>query len=450
MSMSLKPVKVRLVKRLLQGGSDAQIINALQKIHPSDISFLFSELGDVEIKRLIDCLFQMQKAGETLAELPEFLLPDILEQVDFEKLVKIIARLDSDDAIYFLNKLPEARWPEVLQKLPSLKRRELENILYYPKDSAGSVMSSSYFTVDIEDTVESAVAKIREHSEKESLFYIYVLDEKRLVGVLPLRSLVMEDPKKPVKDLMKTSLMAVKATDDQEYAAQMVGQYNLLALPVVNENRELLGVITVDDVIDIFEEEATEDIYHLAGLSEEDRAYTPVRTKVKKRMPWMFINLITASLGALVIGIFEHTISQVAILAALVHIIANMGGNGGNQSLVVITRSMALGELEFSKAYGAVLREAANGLIQGLVVGSAAGLLVYAWKGNYYFGIVLCISLVANLIIGAMIGSLVPMVFKWLNKDPALGSSVVVTTVTDVVGFFVFLGMAQAFLDKLV
>lgn len=447
--MSLKPVKIRLLKRLLQGGSDAQVVNALEKIHPSDITVLFSELQEAEIKRLINSLFHLKKAGQTLSELPGFLLPDILEQVDFEKLIKIIERLDSDDAVYLLQKLPESLWADILQSLTPQKKRVLENHLYYPEDSAGTVMSSDYFAVSLEDTVETAIANLRERESKESLFYIYVLDEKKLVGVLPLRSLVLSNPKKPVKDLMKTSLVTVQATEDQEHAAQLVGQYNLLAVPVVNENREMLGVITVDDVIDIFEEEATEDIYHMAGLSEEDRAFTPVKTKVKKRMPWMLVNLVTASLGALVVSLFEQTISQVAILAALMHVIANMGGNGGNQSLVVITRSIALGEMEFSKAYSAVRKEVINGLLQGLIVGLLAGLVIFAIKGNPYFGVLIFISLVANLIIGAAMGSVVPLVFKWLNKDPALGSSVVVTTGTDVIGFFVFLGMAHLFLDKL-
>lgn len=448
--MVVLSTKLKLLKRLLQGGSEQQILNAIDKVHPADIARLFSDLSDIEIRRLVDCLFQKKKAGLVLNELPEHFLPQILGTLDFEKLAIIISRQETDDAFYLLSLLPEGQWSEILNLLPPEKRAHLEKLLLYPEHSAGTVMSLDYFSVSLEDTVEEALKKLREFHGKESIFYIYVLEDKKLVGVVPLRSLVLSDLKRPVREVMNTSVKTVLATVNQEEAAQMVGKYNLLAIPVVNEHQELLGTITVDDVIDIFQEEATEDIYHMAGLSEEDRAFTPIRTKVKKRLPWMLINLGTALLASFVIGLFESTIGRSAILAAFMTIVASMGGNGGIQSLVVMTRSIALGELEFSKAYMAILKEIMNGVIVGLVAGVLAGGFAYFYQGNVYFGIILFAAMVTNMILAGLAGAAVPIVFKWLKLDPAVGSGVIVTTITDVGGFFVFLGLACYYIDKLV
>ena len=444
--MAMKSAKIRLLKKLLQGGSQHQIINAIEKLHPADVAQLFTGLDEIEMKRLVDSLFEIKKAGHVLGELPEHFLPQILEMVDRDRLVATISRQDTDDAVYLLSRLPEEKWSEILQKLPLDKQANLEKLLVYPKESAGSVMSLNFFAIDVEDTVETAMKKLREHPEKESIFYLYVLEGKRLVGVLPLRSLVMGAPSTPVKEFMKTSVKTVLATDDQETAAKLVSQYNLLAIPIVNQNQELLGVITVDDVIDIFQEEATEDIYHMAGLSGEDRAFTPVATKVKKRLPWMFINLGTALLVAFIIGLFETTIQKSALLAAFMTIVASMGGNGAIQSLVVITRSIALGELQFSKAYTAILKEISNGLIIGVIAGLVAGGVAYFYVGNVYFGVILFIAMAINMGVAGLGGAIVPLFFKWVRLDPAVGSGVVVTTLTDVTGFFVFLGLAQLYL----
>jgi magnesium transporter len=229
-----------------------------------------------------------------------------------------------------------------------------------------------------------------------------------------------------------------------------VSQYNLLAIPVVNENQELLGVISVEDVIDIFQEEATEDIYRMAGLSEVDRAFTPVMVKFKRRLPWILINLATAFLAASVVGIFEGSIAQLSLLAVYMPIVAGLGGNCGTQSLVVTTRSIALGELMLSKAYQVVLKEVGSGILVGLVAGTIGGLVSYLMNGKIILGFILFMAMVINLFVAGMMGTVVPLTFKWLKLDPAVGSSVVLTTMTDCTGFFVFLGLASFFMDKLI
>lgn len=448
--MSIHFPQIKQIKNLLQVGSDEQILSAVEKVDPSDIATLFSELNPDQIRKLVDYLFAIKKAGKTLKELPEFMLPDILELVDEAKLPTIMERLEPDDAAYLLSKLPESRWQGILEKTESKKRVQVEKLLIYPKDSAGSVMNPHFFSIPVESTVAEALKALQAYPDKEGVFYVYIVDGKRLVGVLPLRNLVISTSETEVRKIMKTALVMIEATQDQELVAQLVSQYNLLALPVVNENRELLGVITVDDVIDIFEEEATEDIYNMAGLSEVDRAFTPVSVKAKKRLPWTLLNLATAFLAAGVVSFFEGTISKMALLAVYMPIVAGLGGNCGTQSLVVITRSMALGELQLTKAYQAILKEVLTGLLIGLAAGLVGALVSYLINGKPLLGLILFLAMVVNLFVAGLMGALVPVTFKWFKLDPAVGSSVILTTMTDCTGFFVFLGLSQLFIDKLV
>lgn len=440
-----------MIRRLLLSGNEGKIAHALGKIHPADLSILFSEVSANESQKLIDALCSIEIAGKTIRELPEFIIPDILELIDDNKLTLIISRQEPDDALFLLEKVPESRWRIILEKLPGPQRKELDKLLLYPKNSAGSAMTSNIITLKADMTVEEAIESLRNKPETEGIFYIYVVDDGGcLVGVQSLRSLVMAAKDKKIRDIMIHDVHSVLATTPQEGAAQIVGQYNLLALPVVNENRELLGVITVDDVIDIVKEEATEDIYHLVGLSGVDRAVTPVKIKVKKRLPWMIINLATATLAATVVGFFQKSIEQFVALAVFMPIVAGVGGNGAHQSLTVIVRSIALGELAFVRVYKAIFREVANGLILGLICGSVMGIVSYFWKGNIYLGIVLFIAMTLNLVMGGLMGATIPIIFKMLKQDPALGTSVFVSMFTDVLGFFFFLGIATLMLNYLV
>lgn len=447
--MTLRPVQIKHLRNLLQIGSDEQVTKALEKIHPSDISVLFSELYDDQIRRLIDCLFLVKKAGRTLKEMPEYLLPDILELIASEKLAVMIRRLDSDDAFYLLRKIPESRWPEILEKLDNKTRINLEKLLFYSPESAGSVMNPIFFSIPVEATVADTIEKLRQFPDKEGVFYVYVVDGKRLVGVVPLRELVTCGADTPISRIMKKSVVMVQADSDQEEAAQLVSQYDLLAIPVVNENQELMGVISVDDVIDIFEEEATEDIYNIAGLSGEDRVLTPVWTKIKKRLPWLIINLVTAYLAATVVGLFKNTIQAVAILAAYMPVVAGLGGNGGTQSMVVITRSIALGELDFFKASHAILKEVLNGLFLGMIAGLLTAAIAYFVNLNPFLGVILFMAMVLTMILAALMGSAIPLILRWLKLDPAVGGGIFVTATADITGFFVFLGLARLFLERI-
>jgi len=241
----------------------------------------------------------------------------------------------------------------------------------------------------------------------------------------------------------------VRAEADQEEVADIVRRYDLLAAPVVDVDNRMLGVITVDDVIDVITEEATEDMYHLAGLSEEDRVFSPAPTAIRKRMPWMLVNLATCFLAAWVVGLFERTIAQVVTLAAFMPVVAGMAGNGGTQSLTIITRGIALGELEFSTGLRAAAKELAVGLVIGATTGLVSALVAYFWHGSPVLGLALFLAMVIAMAISGLMGAAVPLSLKALRQDPALGSGVIVTTFTDVFAFFTFLGIATLLLDRI-
>jgi magnesium transporter len=279
------------------------------------------------------------------------------------------------------------------------------------------------------------------------VFYLYVVDERRhLVGVTSLRRLLLVSPETPLKRIMATDLISARVDTDQEEVARQVASYNLLAIPVVDSENKLVGVITVDDVIDVIKEEATEDIYRLAGVAGDERAFTPAGESLRKRLPWLGINLVTAFLAASVVALFEGTIEQITALAVFMPIVAGMGGNAATQTLTVIVRGIALGELTWSNSRKALIKEAVVGLGNGVVLGLAAAIVAWVARGNPVLGLVLGAAMVINLVVAATAGTLVPLGLRAANVDPALASSVFITTLTDVIGFFSFLGLATVFI----
>jgi magnesium transporter len=279
------------------------------------------------------------------------------------------------------------------------------------------------------------------------VFYLYVVDARRhLVGVVSLRRLLLVSPETPLKRIMTTDLISVRVETDQEEVARQVASYNLLAIPVVDEENKLVGVITVDDVIDVIKDEATEDIYRLAGVTGDERVFTPPLESLRMRLPWLGVNLVTAFLAASVVGLFEGTIGQVTALAVFMPIVAGMGGNAATQTLTVIVRGIALGELSWVNARKALAKEVLVGIGNGLAIGTLAAGVAVLFRGDPVIGLLLGAAMFINLGVAAAAGTLVPLGLRALKVDPALGSSVFITTLTDVAGFASFLGLATIFL----
>ena len=282
------------------------------------------------------------------------------------------------------------------------------------------------------------------------VFYLYVVDErKHLVGVTSLRRLLLVSPETPLKRIMTADLITARVDIHQEEVARQVASYNLLAIPVVDEENKLVGVITVDDIIDVIKDEATEDIYRLAGVAGDERAFTPAGESLRKRLPWLGVNLVTAFIAASVVALFEGTIERITALAVFMPIVAGMGGNAATQTLTVIVRGIALGELSWSNSRKALVKEATVGLGNGIVLGLVAAAVAWATRGSPVLGLVLGAAMVINMFVAATAGTLVPLGLRAANIDPALASSVFITTLTDVAGFFSFLGLAYLFVEFL-
>jgi magnesium transporter len=440
-----------VVRKFLLSGAQHRIERVIDKLHPADIADLFGALSPGEIRALLDVLLAAERAGRTLRELPEALLADVLTQLDDARLTLIITRLPPDDAYRLLALVPEERRATVIAQVPAERRAELDHILHYPPGTAGALMTPRVLAMPEATTADAAINEIRRLGDTiEVASYLYVINgEGRLRGVVPLRRLVAAPAHQTLGELMIEDPVAITAQADQEEAARLVSKYNLLAIPVVDESRRLLGVITVDDVIEVIHEEATEDMYHIAGLSEDERVFSPFSRSVHKRTPWMIVNLATAFLAAGVVGLFQDTIAQMVVLAVFMPVVAGMGGNMGIQTLTVITRGLALGELQFSSALRAIVKQVGVGIVVGASAGLLTGAVAYLWQGKPMLGGVLFVAMIANMAVAGLAGAAIPLALKAVGQDPALGSGVIVTTFTDVFGFLSFLGLATILLRYL-
>jgi len=321
--------------------------------------------------------------------------------------------------------------------------KEIKGLLKYEEETAGGIMTPQFFALSENTTVQQAIKALQKAKDVEMVFYIYVTDDKgRLVGVISLRQLLLVSPRKLLKDIMVRDVMSVTTDMDQEEVARKVARYNILAIPVVDKENRLVGIITVDDIIDVIKEEATEDIYKMAGLNLDERALDPAFRSIRRRLPWLYVNLITAILAASVVGLFTNTIQTYAILAAYMPIVAGMGGNAATQTLAVIIRGIALGELSLDNARKVLLKETTVGFINGVATGVVMAGIAYLWNGNYMLGVAIGLAMIINLFVAGLAGTLMPFILRAFKVDPAVASSVFVTTFTDISGFFSFLGIA--------
>ena len=420
----------------------------LGKTHPADIAPLFNDLAPAEIRFLFDVLLSMRRAEKTLKVLPRDLLPDILGVLEDDNLARLVARAEAEDAVLFLDSLPPERGEQVLALVDPDKRARLEKSIRYPRGSVGRAMSTDFVALSPDLTGQEAIDAIRQRGELETFFYVYVVEAGgRLVGVAPLRNLVVAPPERRLGEMMIPNPIRGVATMDQEEAARLVSKYELLALPLVDAEDRLVGIVTIDDVLDIIERQATEDMYKMAGLAGEDRVFTPARRSIRLRLPWMAFNMVTYIPVSLVIGMFEGTIEKSVTLAAFMPIVAGMGGNSITQTMTVIVRALALGELEFSSAWRALRKELAVNVAVAVTTGLLLGVGADLWKGDTSLGVVLALANIINTgFVAGFFGALIPLTLKALGLDPALGSTIIATTFTDVFGFLSFLGLATVFL----
>ncbi|HSF19474.1 MAG TPA: magnesium transporter [Vicinamibacteria bacterium] len=445
------PLLAETVRKLVARGAHANAFNILSRLHPSDIASILGELSE-HLRR--DAFQNLHKrdirlASAAISELGPERGASLLSEMTSQEISVILQELDPDDAAVFVPRLPPELQEEILGAMRKKEASDVEDLLQYPDQTAGRIMSPKVFSLNQGTTVEEAIRRLQDAGDLEMVFYIYVVDDHgNLVGVLSLRQLLLKRPHTKLADIMEPDVIRVATDTDQEEVAQLVASYNLLAIPVVDSLNKLVGVITVDDVIDVIKEEATEDMYRLAGLDREERVFTRPSTSVAKRIPWLVLNLGTAFIAALVVSLFENTISQFALLAVFMPVVPLLGGNAGNQTLTVMVRGIALGELSWSNSRKALFKEVLVGIVNGITIGLLVGLAAFLWKGNPWLGVVLSLAMVGTLLVAAVMGTLIPLALRWLKVDPALASSVFVTTATDVTGFLLFLGLGALFLSR--
>jgi magnesium transporter len=441
------------VRRLIRLGATANLVNLLQKQHPADLAQVFAELGEKDRSASFSLLVERNSklAMEALSELGPEGGAALLADRSAEEIARLLHDLPSDDAAAIIDNLPEPLSAAVLELIEKRPGDEVGELLEYDEQTAGRIMNPKVFALSEDMTAGEAITTLQGSRDVEMVFYLYVVDLRRhLVGVISLRRLLLVSPATPLKRIMTTDLTSVRTDTDQEEVARLVASYNLLAIPVVDEENKLVGVITVDDVIDVIKDEATEDVYRLAGVAGDDRVFSTAAESLRKRVPWLEVNLVTAFLAASVVAIFEGRIRDVPALAVFMPVVAGMGGNAATQTLTVIVRGIALGELTWANSRKALFKEAAVGLGNGIACGVVGALIVWIWKGNAWLGAILCAAMIINMFVAATAGTLIPLALRALKVDPALASSVFITTLTDVFGFISWLGLCTLFLNRLV
>ncbi|HEX5032940.1 MAG TPA: magnesium transporter, partial [bacterium] len=340
---------------------------------------------------------------------------------------------------------------EILDAMPPDEAEPVRQLLSYPPDSAGGLMQTELVKVQAEDNLGDTVQLIREKTGKfDDIINVYVVNEHGLlIGIVPLRALILGRPEQKVSEVMVKDVITAMVDMDQEQVAQLFRKYDFISLPVVDQQGKLLGRILVDDIVDVIQEEASEDIYRLAGVDKEEHVNDSPWRSIRLRLPWLSFNAITAIVAATVVGLFQGTIQKVVALAVFMPIVAGMGGNAGTQSLTVITRGLALGELTFANAKRVLMKELMAGICNGIILGALMATLAYLYQGNPMLGLVLGLAMISNMFMAALAGTSIPLLLKWAKVDPALASGVIVTTFTDVTGFFCFLGLATLFIRYL-
>jgi magnesium transporter len=434
------------VAAALEDGNADRLRELTLPLHAADLADLIALLRPERRGELITTLGSDFDAA-ALPELDEAVRDQVLEVMPTEQVAEALQQLDSDEAVYVIEDLDKEEQSDILAKLPPFERAQLERSLEYPEDSAGRIMQTDLISVPPFWSVGQAIDYMRLAEDLPDRFYeIFVVDPAyHLIGSVALNRLLRSKRPVTIEQITERDVYPIQIDADQEEVARQFERYNLTSAPVVDKDGRLVGVITADDVVEVVQEEASEDILKMggvAGASLTDSVWTTTR----HRFTWLFVNLGTALLAASVIRLFAATIEQMVALAVLMPIVASMGGNAGNQTMTVTVRALAMRDLGPANVYRVVGREATVGLVNGLVFAVLLGTVVYFWFGNDELGLVIAAAMVVNFLVAAMAGILIPLTLDHLGIDPAVASTVFVTTITDVVGFFAFLGLAALWL----
>ncbi|HNQ65241.1 MAG TPA: magnesium transporter [Smithella sp.] len=442
-----EPTALETLKDLISRNREFDIIDLFSDMHPADIADLIDELEEEDRLHLFS-LLDVDKASDVILELSDTSREQLIEDLSNEKLTDIIEEMDSDDKADIIAELSDDQAKAVLEAIEPEESQEVQELLKYADDTAGGIMQSELVSVRKDATINDAFQAVADAKDEiENIHNIFVVDETdKLIGTVPLQSIITTKRFTPILDIIDEDIPSVLHDMDQEEVARLFKKYDLVSIGVVDNQQRLLGRITIDDVVDAIQEETSEDIYRIAGLGEDDTVFNNTTESVKKRLPWLYLNLITALASVLVIGFFEETIKLMVALVFFMPVVAGLGGNAGSQTLTLIVRGMALGEITFENAKRALFRQIAVGIANGIAVGIVIGIIAYFWKGIPILGLILGLAMIISIFTGTLVGALIPLALKRLKLDPALGSHIFLTAFTDAFGFLTFLGLATIFL----
>ncbi|GIW54449.1 MAG: magnesium transporter MgtE [Nitrospiraceae bacterium] len=439
-------------QRLLRRGAISNLAKMLGRMHPADIARVVNHLSSPKEKRTVFELVRGEaQRGQVLSELDSDSINQVLADLSASDVAWLLKDLGPDDVAYILGVLPEERAQEVLALMKTEDSTEIADLLKYPKDSAGAIMTTEFFSLPEDTTAQEAIRRLQHATDAEMVFYIYVTDkENRLVGVLSLRQLLTVPPATPLKNIMTRDVISVTVDTDQEEVARQVASYNLLAIPVVEKDNTLVGIITVDDVVDVIREEATEDMLKMAGaLEEETQSKSSSIAAARLRLPWLFTNLIGSLVSGAILWLFRFTIQEVVAIVSFIPVIAAMGGNVGLQSSTLIIRGLATGSIEQTDVWKVFFREIRITLLMGLACCVILTLVGWLWHGHAVLGMVIGASMLIAFIVSTSMATFMPILLKRMGVDPAIAAGPFVTTANDITGISIYLTLATMFLEYL-
>ena len=453
--MSRLPLNAKtdaILRRLVRREANQQVQKVLSKTRNEDVAAAFSHMTTAERQRLFRLISDLDAASEVLSNLDEAAVVDVVQTVPADDLVDLLERMEPDDATDIVELLPDQLRQHVMGEMRGEETEEVTNLLSWPSDSAGGIMSPSVFKMPETAVCREAIEAVQDRSEEyDSIFYVYIVDgNNRLAGVVSLRSLLVHPPNTPLLSIMTRDVITVDARTDQEEVARYVARYDLLAVPVIDEHQRLLGIVTVDDVVDVIREEAAEDMMRMAGVKEDPgTSGRSVWYMVKTRFWWLLATIVGGILASELIGLYEDTLAKVAVLAGFIPVIMGIGGNVGIQSATITVRGLATGQVQLGGTLSFIFREARVGLVLGVLYGLLLGVfaLVRYWDTpgdgmDGAIGLSVASSVTLAIIVASLFGTATPVVLSRMGADPAVATGPFVTTVVDIIGIVIYLGIA--------
>ena len=430
------------LKYLIEDNQKELVLNILADLHPADIADLLERM-DQEHRGKILAILDHDIASEVLTELDDALKEDLLEQMDNTRIAKLVNEMDSDDAADIVSELPTERVSEVLAHVEDENSEEIQELMHYPEDSAGGIMAKEYVAVNANRTVEEAINELREKREEvEDIYLVYVVDDfGKLVGIVTLKELILAKPYTRIKNIMDDDIIAIESDMDQEAVAQIFEKYDLVSAPVVNRSHQLIGRITIDDVLDVINEETDEDLARIAGIGEVEILEESVLRIVKARIPWLIIAFFGEIVSAMVMKLHEATLDQIIAAAFFVPLVMAMGSSTGQQSSIIVVRGLSTGEINPRDIRRRLSREIRAALMNGIIIAALIFSVVLFWQNNPRFAVVLSGTLIIVILNASIFGAMVPFGFKKIGVDPALATGPFVATFNDVIGLLIYFSL---------